>query len=296
MAICEHVFRMHARKSVKWSVPPSQKLDVSAPFHNHWHVKTVILEDEPVAGVRLYTYYDDGLRNTVGRLDCTRYIVISDPVTARPLCILDEHWTYAIRSAAGTMGENCLRCLQHMYRFDEIVCTSRRPETREAFATKWSAKLGIPVRTVDSVEEVVRSADVAIGGTTRTDIVSREPWVKRGATFVSLARREMDPAGWARFDKTVIDDWDCNMTMREFRDMIDAGEFSRAQLHADIGEVVAGLKPGRETDDERILVHTTGMVSHDIGIAWWIYKKALAQGLGVPLPTAVAQAAMGPQD
>jgi len=318
MAICEDVFRMHARKSVKWSVPPSQKLDVGAPFHNHWHVKTVILEDEPVAGVRLYTYYDDGLRNTVGRLDCTRYIVISDPVTARPLCILDEHWTYAIRSAAaamvalkrlgpkaphtlglvgvGTMGENCLRCLQHMYRFGEIVCTSRRPETREAFATKWSAKLGIPVRTADSVEEVVRSADVAIGGTTRTDIVSREPWVKRGATFVSLARREMDPAGWARFDKTVIDDWDCNMTMREFRDMIDAGEFSRAQLHADIGEVVAGLKPGRETDDERILVHTTGMVSHDIGIAWWIYKKALAQGLGVPLPTALAQAAMGPKD
>jgi hypothetical protein len=38
------------------------------------------------------------------------------------------------------------------------------------------------------------------------------------------------------------------------------------------------------------------MVSHDIGIAWWIYKKALAQGLGVPLPTAVAQAAMGPKD
>jgi ornithine cyclodeaminase len=86
------------------------------------------------------------------------------------------------------------------------------------------------------------------------------------------------------------------MTMREFRDMMDAGEFSRAQLHADIGEVVAGLKPGRESDDERILVHTTGMVSHDIGIAWWIYKKALAQGLGVPLPTAVAQEHLGPKD
>ena len=106
----------------------------------------------------------------------------------------------------------------------------------------------------------------------------------------------MDPAGWARFDKTVIDDWDCNMTMHEFRDMIEAGEFTRAQLHADIGEVVAGLKPGRERDDERILVHTTGMVSHDIGIAWWIYQKAKAQGLGVALPTALAQQAFGPKD
>jgi N-[(2S)-2-amino-2-carboxyethyl]-L-glutamate dehydrogenase len=196
----------------------------------------------------------------------------------------------------GTMAENCLRCLRHLYKFDEIICTSRRPETRDAFAAKWSKALGIPVRPLERVEEVVRTADLAIGCTTRTDIVSREPWVGRGATFVSLARREMDPAGWARFDKTVIDDWDCNMTVREFRDMIEAGEFDRARLHADIGEVVAGLKPGRERDDERILVHTTGMVSHDIGIAWNIYKQAKAQGLGVALPTAVAQQAFSPKD
>jgi len=292
---------MHARNSVKWSVPPSQKL-----------------EDEPIAGVRLYSYYDDGERNTVGRLDCARYIVLADPRSGAPLAILDEHWTYAIRSAAaaivalkwlgpkaprtlgligvGTMGENCLRCLRHLYKFDEIICTSRRAETREAFAAKWSGLLGIPVRPLATVEDVVRNAGLAIGGTTRTDIVSREPWVQRGATFVSLARREMDPAGWARFDKVVIDDWDCNMTVREFRQMIEAGEFDRARLHADIGEVVAGLKPGRERADERILLHTTGMVSHDIGIAWRIYKKAVEQGLGLTLPTAVAQQAFGPKD
>ena len=52
----------------------------------------------------------------------------------------------------------------------------------------------------------------------------------------------------------------------------------------------------RERDDERILLHTTGMVSHDIGIAWRIYQKAKAQGLGIALPTAVAQAAFGPKD
>jgi ornithine cyclodeaminase len=86
------------------------------------------------------------------------------------------------------------------------------------------------------------------------------------------------------------------MTVREFRDMIDSGQFDRARLHADIGEVVAGLKPGRERDDERILIHTTGMVSHDIGIAWRIYQKAVEQGLGIALPTAVAQAAFGPKD
>ena len=196
----------------------------------------------------------------------------------------------------GTMGENCLRCLRRLYKFDEVICTSRRQQTRAAFAAKWSKILGIPVRPLDSVEAVVRNSDIAIGGTTRTDIVSREPWVRTGATFVSLARREMDPAGWARFDKTVIDDWDCNMTVREFRAMVEAGQFDRTRLHADIGEVVAGLKPGRERDDERILVHTTGMVSHDIGIAWRIYREAKAQGLGIALPTALAQQAFSPKD
>ena len=81
MQICEDVFAMHARGSVTWSTPPSQKLDVGEPFHNHWHVKTVILKEEPIAGVRLYSYYDDGLVNTVGRLDCARYIVLGRAVT-----------------------------------------------------------------------------------------------------------------------------------------------------------------------------------------------------------------------
>ena len=103
------------------------------------------------------------------------------------------------------MGENCLRCLRQLFSFERIRCTSKRDETRKAFAAKWSAILGIPVEPVDGVEEVVRDSDIAIGGTTRTDIVSREHWVKGGATFVSLARKEMDPAAWTKDPAAVSD-------------------------------------------------------------------------------------------
>src|SRR4030095_14708880 len=92
-----------------------------------------------------------------------------------------------------------------MYKFAEIRCTSRRPETRKAFADTWSAELGIPVIPKDTVEEVVRGADIAVGGTTSGDIVSREEWLKPGCTFISLARRELDPAAWSKLDKVVID-------------------------------------------------------------------------------------------
>ena len=308
LAICEQVYLMHARDSVVFSNPASFKLDVADGFHNHWHVKSVFLKDIPATGVRIYNYYDDDVRNTVGGLDCTRYIVLSDPRSGEPLAIVDEHWSYAIRSAAaatiackwvaprnpkilglvgiGTMGSNSLRCLSAMYKFDEIRCTSRRPETRHAFAEKWSKDLGIPVIAKDSVEDVVRGADIAVGGTTSGDIVTRESWLKPGCTFISLARRELDPAGWSKMDKVVIDSWEFNMLQREFRRMVDSGLFLREQLYGEIHELVSGKKKGREQEEERILVHTTGLVSQDVALAHFIYRRAAAEGVGLRLPIA----------
>lgn len=306
MQVCEDVYRMHAAGSVQWSAPLSWKLDVGAPYHNHWHVKGVMLKDIPVTGVRMYNYYDDGVRNTVGQLESARYILLTDPMTGQARAIVEEHWTYAIRSTAaavlalkwlgpkdpsvlglvgiGTMGVNCLACLRTLYDFEKIVCTSRRPETRAAFAEKWSAELGIPVEPVDSIEEVVRASDIGIGGTTSIDIIARENWVRPGATYISLARREMDPAGWAAFDKVVIDGWDVNMVTKEFSDMIARGEFSRAQLHGEICDVVTEKVSGREHDDERILIHTTGLVSQDVAVCHYVYEKAREQGRGIVLP------------
>jgi alanine dehydrogenase len=308
MKVCEDVYLMHARGSVVLSNPPSFKLDVADGFHNHWHVKSVFLKDIPTTGVRVYNYFDDGVRNTVGGLDNTRYIVLSDPRSGAPLAIVDEHWSYAIRSTAaavlackwlgpkntkvlgligiGTMGTNALRCLATMYKFDEIRCTSRRPETRRAFAETWSQALGTTVVAKDTIEEVVRGADIAVGGTTSPEIVSREPWLKPGATFISLARRELDPAGWSKLDKVVIDSWEFNMLQRDFRRTVEAGLFSRDRLYAEIHELVAGAKRGREREDERILIHTTGLVSQDVALAHFLYRHALDKGVGIWLPTA----------
>ena len=308
MDVCEQVYLMHARNSVVLSNPPSFKLDVADGFHNHWHVKSVFLKDVPTTGVRVYNYYDDGVRNTVGGLDCTRYIVLSDPKSGAPVAIVDEHWTYAIRSAAaaaiackwvgpknpkilglvgiGTMGTNALRCLTTLYKFEEIRCTSRRPQTRADFAEKWSKELGVRVVTKDSIEDVVRGADIAVGGTTSGEIVTREPWVKPGCTFISLARRELDPAGWSKMDKVVVDSWEFNMLQREFRRTVETGLFSRDQLYAEIHQLVSGQKKGRERDDERILIHTTGLVSQDVALAHFVYERARHKGLGLGLPTA----------
>jgi len=308
MRICEDVYRMHAKGTVHWSKPPSFKLDTPAPFHNHWHVKGVMLDDTPVTGVRLYNHYDDGKYNNVGYLDCARYVVLSDANQGHALAIVDEHWSYAVRSTAsaivpckwlgpknpevlglvgvGTMGINALRCLLTLYTFKEIRVTSRRSETRDAFAREWSEKLGVPVIPVETPEQVARGADIVVGGTTSTDINCYAEWLKPGCTFISLARRELNPDDWSKMDKVVVDDWDLNYLQPYFRQMVDTGSFTREQLHGTIDEIVTGAKPGRESDDERILIHTTGLVSQDVALANFIFEQARAKGRGITLPAA----------
>lgn len=318
LEIAEDVYRMQGDGSIEASRPPSFRLDTGAPLHNHWHVKCALLNDIPVTGVRLYNYYDDGRRNTVGQLECGRYIVLADPRTGQSLAIVEEHWTYAIRSAAattlplkwlgpkhpkviglvgvGTMGTNALRCLTVLYDgIEEIRCTSRRRETREAFAAKWSAKLGIRVVPKDTIEEVVRDADIGVGGTTSDEIMCREKWIKPGGVYLSFARREFEPEGWSKMDKVVVDSWEMNMLMKHFRASAEGGVFTRDHLHAEIHEVVRGRKPGRERADERILIHTTGLVAHDIAMCHYVYDKAAKLGRGIRLP-ARGSGSPGPAD
>ena len=307
LQIVEDVYRMQGEGSVMASTPPSFKLDVGEPFHNHWHVKCALLKETEITGVRLYNYFDDGKRNTVGQLECGRYIILADPNTGTNRAIVEEHWTYAIRSAAattlplkwlgpkdpkvvgivgvGTMATNALRCLVELFDgIEEIRCTSRNPKTRETFAEKWSAKLGINVVAKDSIEEVVRDADIGIGGTTSDEIMCREPWLKPGATYVSFTRREFDPEGWPLMDKVVVDSWEMNMLMKHFRATAEAGIFTRDMLHGEIHELVRGKIVGRESNTERNLIHTTGLVAHDIAMCHYVYEKAVEKGVGIRLP------------
>ncbi len=307
MRICEDVFRMHARGSVSPPIPPAFKLDDEG-FNNHWHVKGVLLKEIPVTGVRLYNYFDDGNVNTVGTLGCNRYVVLSDPATGHALAFVDEHLSYSWRSAAaaaltckwvgpetpkvlgligvGSMCTGITECLAALYHFDEIRVTSRRKELRDAFAEQWSATLGIPVRAFDRNEDVVRGADIVVGGTTSADVMIYEAWVKPGALVISLARQQFELAGFAKMDKVIVDDWDLNMRNHYFKSMVERGLFRHEQLHSDIPQLVAGLRAGRERPDERILVHTTGFVSQDVAICHWLYQQAKAKGLGITLPAA----------
>jgi ornithine cyclodeaminase len=82
-------------------------------------------------------------------------------------------------------------------------------------------------------------------------------------------------------DKVVVDDWDqCNRERKLLNELVLEGAFSREQLHAELGEVVAGRRPGRERDDEIILLNPIGIAVEDVACAAEVYLRARRQGVG----------------
>lgn len=86
-------------------------------------------------------------------------------------------------------------------------------------------------------------------------------------------------------DKVIVDDWDqSNREKKVINVLVEEGLFSREQLHAELGEIVCGSVPGRDNDDEIILLNPMGMAIDDIVCARWFYQAAESNNAGTELP------------
>jgi ornithine cyclodeaminase len=118
------------------------------------------------------------------------------------------------------------------------------------------------------------------------EVLLRTEWIEPG-TFVvpygTVSAVELSLTDV--MDKIVVDDWgQCKGgVLGSLRRHVDTGRLSEATLYAEIGEIVAGLKPGRKHDEERILFWHRGLSTNDIALGHLLYTRALEQGLGVRL-------------
>jgi ornithine cyclodeaminase len=83
----------------------------------------------------------------------------------------------------------------------------------------------------------------------------------------------------------VVDDWNqCQKSeYGQFAGLIQAGELGAEHIYGEIGEIVAGLKPGRESQEERILFWHKGFAISDIVLGHLVFQKARELGIGTPL-------------
>jgi ornithine cyclodeaminase len=151
-----------------------------------------------------------------------------------------------------------------------------------------SARLGKPVRPVESAQAAARDADILIDASRLLahEVLVRDEWVKPGALIQPYgAVLSVDPRLPFAVDKMVVDDWNqCQKSQYgQFAGLIQAGQLRDEHIYGEIGEVVAGLKPGRESPQERILFWHKGFAVSDIMLGHLAYHKARERGVGTEL-------------
>jgi ornithine cyclodeaminase len=239
-------------------------------------------------------------------------LLLMDPDTGVPAAIVDATAITEMRTGAVTaIGASLLarrdarilghvgargtaywnvRLLAHVLPdLREIRVHSRRPQSREAFARRLSEDLDREVRAVGSWEECVRGADVVVEA---SRLVEPEPllrtgWISAGALVIpygTVSAVDLDLIDIA--DKIVVDDWGQAGAgpLGALRAHVDTGRLSEANLHAELGQIVCGDRPGRERPEETILFWHRGLSTTDIALGEALLAKARARGIGTRLP------------
>jgi ornithine cyclodeaminase len=239
-------------------------------------------------------------------------LLLMDPATGVPRAVIDATAITEMRTGAVTaIGASVLarrdaRVLGHvgargtaywnvrllcrvLPSLEEIRVHSRRPESREAFARRLAEDLDREVRPVDSWEQCLEGADVMVEASRLTEPqpLLATAWVRPGALVIpygTVSAVELDLTD--AMDKVVVDDWGQAGIgpLGSLRAHVDSGRLTAENLHAELGQIVSGARPGRERDDERILFWHRWLSITDIALGQAMLAKAQALGLGMTLP------------
>ncbi len=274
----------------------------------HFNVLRGYIRPLALAGVKVvgdfYRNYERGLPSELALLN------LLDPRTGAPVAVIDASDLTDMRTGAvtaigakhlarrdskslghiGARGTSYwnVRLLDSIFDFDEIRVHSRRPESREAFAARIGRDLGKPVKVADDWESCVTGADIVVEASRleKPAPLLRTSWIAKGACVIPYGTvSAVELSLTDIMDKIVVDDWG-QATMGPFgalRTHVDSGRLSERNLHAELGQVVAGLRPGRESDAETNLLWHRGLSLSDIALGAAMLEKARRMGIGQEL-------------
>ncbi len=169
---------------------------------------------------------------------------------------------------------------------DSILCFSMdAPEAQQQFADDMSQELGVSVSVAGSVQEVVESVDVLALATTAATPIVDGAWLPAGLHINAIGShapgvRELDT------DTVVKSKIICDQTaacLAEAGDIqipLEEGALSADDIYGELGELVTGVKQGRENDSEITLFKSVGLSIQDISAAYHVYQQALERGVG----------------
>jgi ornithine cyclodeaminase/alanine dehydrogenase len=245
-----------------------------------------------------------GLPNILGLL------LLFDGSNGRPLAVMDSSDITALRTGAttalaarylaradsssvtvcgcGRQGAVQVKALLEVFpSIRRVYAWDRTPLAAVSFAAGMSNRPGVEVVATADLAEAAGHGDIIITCTPAKGFFLRKEHVRPG-TFISAVgadspdKQEIEPALVASA-RLVVDILDQCARVGELHHAIEAGLMTAAQVHGELGDIVAGKIAGRTGEEEIILFDTTGSALQDTAAAVAVYQKAMAQGVGLHL-------------
>lgn len=237
-------------------------------------------------------------------------VILNDPDTKLPLCFADGTKVSTMRT--GASGGVAIKYLAKSDAETMTICGAgaqaptqleaaliARPtlkklyvydirlENAERFAAATREKYAqLEVIVTSDIEKATRDSDIIDCVTLASEPFIKGEWLKRGALVMNMADYEVDRECVKRADKVVVDYWESvkHRMISTVALMWRDGEFLDETLHAEMGEIVRGIKSPRENDDEIIYFNAVGAGIMDIAVTARAYRNALKTGKGIKLP------------
>jgi alanine dehydrogenase len=236
-------------------------------------------------------------------------VVLSDGENGRPLAVMDSMEITTLRTGAatavaakylarkdsriaticgcGNQGRIQLSALASVLQFEKVYVYDLNEKRALQFASELSAELGITVTAVTDLGAAVRQSDICVTCTPSRQYFLKKEDVKPG-TFIAAVgadnpeKQELEPDLMAH-SMIVVDILEQCATIGDLHHALQVGALSRADVHAELGAVVAGKKPGRTSPEEIIIFDSTGTALQDVAAAAIVYEKAVQAGCGIAL-------------
>ena len=302
-------FALHARREITQPLKPYLRWRAGGHIADRIiAMPAYVGGDEPMAGLKwIGSKHDNPDRAGLER--ASALIVLNDPDTHYPVAVMEGALISAARTAAvtavaarylarpGFTTLTCVGCgpigtrhvftlLEHFPSLASVWLYDLKESAAVALAERVTAhRPKVEVRIAADAESAVRAGEVIVTATVADRPWLPAAWLQPGALLCNVSIMDAAKDVFLSADKVVVDDWEqCNREGKVIHQLTTEGSFSRDQLHAELGEVVTGDRPGRENDAEVILLNPMGMAVIDVACAKAIYYGALRAKIGTWLP------------
>lgn len=292
----ENTWKWYGEKSV--IMPPKITTDMSSAGVNGWfNSMPSYIGPMDSAGIKVVGGYSDNPKNGLPFIRAN--LLLTDPHNGDLRALMCGDWISDARTGAqpavamkylaaktevitmigaGRQAFYAVECIRRVHKVKELRVCDISQAAREKFAS-YFPDADFAITPYESIEEACKESDVIITLTTADAVLVEEPWCKPGCLVLPMGSfHEVDDDIARKFDKIYLDNIAQGLHRGQFLPMAHRGEITAEDFDAELPDVVAGKKAGRDNAQQRIICQLVGMGSPDLCVATLAYERVMAAG------------------